>query len=74
MHTWYHVAMRWGVKEHTGARLGLPDQVHVRVLVVVESVGCGGRGRLRGRHQVVLQELCVTRGGESSKLLGNIQF
>ena len=54
MHTWYHIAVRRGVKEHTRARLGLAYQVHVRVLVVVQGVwGCWWRRLGRG-DEVIL--------------------
>ena len=54
MHTWYHIAVRRGVKEHTGARLGLAYQVHVRVLVVVQGVWSGWWRRLGRGDEVIL--------------------
>ena len=54
MHTWYHIAVRRGVKEHTRARFGLAYQVHVRVLVVVQGVGSGWWRRLGRGDEVIL--------------------
>ena len=54
MHTWYHIAVRRGVKEHTRARFGLAYQVHVRVLVVVQGVWSGWWRRLGRGDEVIL--------------------
>ena len=55
MHTWYHIAVRRGVKEHTRARFGLAYQVHVRVLVVVQGVWSGWWRRLGRGDEVILR-------------------